>query len=288
MLYIDIMTIPKIVLPPSGICHITCAVISRPEKESFEHAHAFAEVFWVADGTAFQSLNGNAHKIETGDIFFLRPHVDSHRLFARSGKTATIVNLAFGEDVLAELSERYFPGVDDHWRSVSGERVVLNEVQLRLLHNAISTLGANPNSRLLLDRFMLELFCMVGERLDDPLSGLPKWLAEACREMRTPGNFSQGSSRLAELAGRSHEHTSRALKKHYGLTPGEYVNQLRMEYAASELLLTTRGIADIAFDCGFESLSRFYALFKVKHGVSPRRYRLAHGLAMGLVESRRS
>lgn len=269
-------------LPDREICHLTCASITRSGKDMPEHAHAFAEVFWVLNGTALQTLNGITQKIDPGDIFFLRPYIDSHRLFANAGKSAAIVNVAFREEILMELGERYFARNNTLWRSIPGERIVLNERQLRLLHASFDQLGANPNSRLCLDRFLLELFCLLRERADDPLSALPMWLANACHELRLPENFSQGPSRLAELAGRSPEHTSRALKKYHGLTPNEYINQLRMEYAASELLLTTRRITDIAYDCGFASLSRFYLLFRKTHGLSPRRYRLKHDLAIAL------
>jgi AraC family cel operon transcriptional repressor len=49
-----------------------------------------------------------------------------------------------------------------------------------------------------------------------------------------------------------------------------------MEFAARELRVTSRPIADIALDCGLNNLSHFYSLFRSAHGQTPRAYRLAH------------
>jgi AraC-like DNA-binding protein len=60
------------------------------------------------------------------------------------------------------------------------------------------------------------------------------------------------------------------------------VNAARMDFSARQLAETSRPILEIAFDCGLTNLSHFYALFRKRFGVSPRRYRLqAHSTVRG-------
>jgi AraC-like DNA-binding protein len=83
--------------------------------------------------------------------------------------------------------------------------------------------------------------------------------------------------RLAELArnvGLSHFHFLRLFHRTFGKTP----HQLGIEYRlsrAKELLTETRlPITEICFECGYESLGSFSALFRRAVGCSPREYRL--------------
>ena len=39
------------------------------------------------------------------------------------------------------------------------------------------------------------------------------------------------------------------------------------------LVDTTRNIAEICYDCGFNNLSNFNRIFKAKRGVTPREFR---------------
>lgn len=59
-----------------------------------------------------------------------------------------------------------------------------------------------------------------------------------------------------------------------GMTFGAAVADMRMSYAAYLLRNGSAQISEVAYSVGFRSLSHFCRLFKIKHGVSARRYRL--------------
>lgn len=65
----------------------------------------------------------------------------------------------------------------------------------------------------------------------------------------------------------------RIFKEQYGVTPSEYMNELRIEEARFRLASTDESIIDIAYSVGFNSLSAFYRLFRKITGVSPANYR---------------
>lgn len=66
---------------------------------------------------------------------------------------------------------------------------------------------------------------------------------------------------------------SRYVKETTGTSFSEYINGLRVEFAAHDLITTDRDIADISADNGFSSTSVFSRTFKAAYGMPPREYR---------------
>jgi len=62
-------------------------------------------------------------------------------------------------------------------------------------------------------------------------------------------------------------------KRGVGQTMVQYVIRRRLDIALATLVSTDRTIAEIAFQSGFRSLSRFYEAFTARFGMSPKRYR---------------
>jgi AraC-like DNA-binding protein len=57
------------------------------------------------------------------------------------------------------------------------------------------------------------------------------------------------------------------------LSPQDFIHQLRMQHASHLLRYSDRTITEIAFECGFHSLSYFNKLFKQMREISPSEYR---------------
>ena len=91
--------------------------------------------------------------------------------------------------------------------------------------------------------------------------------------MKMRENFSLGISKMIELSEKTPEHLSRSTKKYLGMTPSEYINNLRLNFAANQLLTTSNSVLDICFDCGFENTVYFHKKFKERFGMSPGQFR---------------
>jgi AraC-like DNA-binding protein len=61
------------------------------------------------------------------------------------------------------------------------------------------------------------------------------------------------------------------------VTIGEYVRRLRVEAAALRLAASNESISAIAHGTGFSDQSHLTRVFKQRMGVTPGRYRVAHG-----------
>lgn len=78
---------------------------------------------------------------------------------------------------------------------------------------------------------------------------------------------------LADAAGVHPVYLAAAFRKYYRLTIGDYVRQLRVEYACREILKSDVPLIDIALSAGFSSQSHFSRTFKHLTGMSPTQYR---------------
>lgn len=69
---------------------------------------------------------------------------------------------------------------------------------------------------------------------------------------------------------------SEIFKSEYGVTPSEYINNLRLEEAKRLLTATRDDIIDISYSVGFGGISSFYRFFKNGTGLSPAAFRKEH------------
>jgi AraC family cel operon transcriptional repressor len=99
------------------------------------------------------------------------------------------------------------------------------------------------------------------------------WLQDLCNQMQKPENMRQGVSRLQALAHATPEHLSRTFRKELGCTPTQYVNKLRLTYAANLLYRTDRPIIEISNQVGLTNLSYFYRIFKKQFEMTPAQFR---------------
>jgi AraC-like DNA-binding protein len=77
------------------------------------------------------------------------------------------------------------------------------------------------------------------------------------------------------LRHRSLSSFKREFHKHYGVPPGRWLLERRLERSASLLQTTGMSVTEIMFDCGFEDPSHFSRAFKEKFGQEPSVYRRA-------------
>ncbi len=81
--------------------------------------------------------------------------------------------------------------------------------------------------------------------------------------------------RLAAVACLSRFHFSRLFSAYRGVSPMEELARMRIERAAEILRFGGQRVADVAFACGYGSLSAFQAAFKARTGLAPGTYRKA-------------
>ncbi|MEM1095875.1 MAG: helix-turn-helix domain-containing protein, partial [Bacteroidota bacterium] len=74
------------------------------------------------------------------------------------------------------------------------------------------------------------------------------------------------------------DYATALFRKTFGMTLSDYLLEHRISHAQRMLTATRTQITTIAYESGFNSISRFNAAFKKACGVTPRQYRKQHQL----------
>jgi AraC family transcriptional regulator len=130
-------------------------------------------------------------------------------------------------------------------------------------------------AELAIEGLLLEMLALVARSRGPEARDLPAWVRRAHELVaaRLPGQAS-----LAAVAAEVGVHPAtlaRGFRRAYGCSLGEMQRRIRLDFAATQLVATTRPLADIAQEAGFFDQSHFTNAFRRALGSSPLRYRKA-------------
>ena len=129
--------------------------------------------------------------------------------------------------------------------------------------------GFRLKSKSLLYEFIYNLF---KEKYKSTMSPLEQNLEKAKKYMDANFKNKITIDELAEISGYSVPYFKRSFKKFYKVSPGEYLNEIRINKAKYMLSAKMYTITEITNECGFSSESYFSHAFKNAIGVSPKKY----------------
>jgi AraC family transcriptional regulator len=232
------------------------------------HSHKQALFCYVVQGDYTETYGRKTRECSSSALLF-HPANETHaEYFHDSGGRSFIIEIA--PEWLERVRE-YASVADDPAEFHGGT----HELLARRLYKEFTLMdGVSP---LVIEGLMLE---MIGETARHNAYGsrisansAPPWLQQA-RDL-LHARFTERLT-LAELArdvGVHPVHLAQAFHKSYHRTVGDYVRQLRIEYACHELGASETPIVQIALAAGFCDQSHFTRTFKRLIGVAPSQYR---------------
>lgn len=143
------------------------------------------------------------------------------------------------------------------------QSVVLLEMHARLVRLALRTPRLRPASNERKRRTTLtegglnrveQMACFIAQRYTERLS----------------------VQQISEFVGLHPNYAMNLFHKTFGTTLVDYLTQHRVSHAQRQLVTTDLKVADVAFNSGFCSISRFNDAFRRACGCSPREYRKTH------------
>jgi AraC family transcriptional regulator len=240
-------------------CYSSDCMLSR-------HAHEAAFFYFVLQGSSTEVYGNKARRADASTLVFHpagEPH--SNRWHAAGGRCfhleiapATLDRLGAHSPVLAAPAA--WGGGSPVWLSHR-----LYEEFRRM----------DDLSPLAMEGLALEILAEASRGpLGAPERRPPAWLHEA-RDL-LHGRYSESLSldHIASAVGVHPAHLARVFRQQYRCTVGDYIRQLRVEFACRRLSRSEGSLVEIALAAGFADQSHFSKTFKRLIGMTPAEFRV--------------
>ena len=100
----------------------------------------------------------------------------------------------------------------------------------------------------------------------------PPVLLDVLKKLQAPAFFTQKVSDIIAHTNYSHSQFLKIFKQYTGVSIVQYLNRLRIDYAAELLRYTDDTVLSVCEECGYDSLSFFIKSFKSQYGQTPLQY----------------
>jgi AraC family transcriptional regulator len=238
--------------------------LHAPSSKMPAHVHDSASICLTLTGQGLEIINGAQVVTQPGCVLMRAPnmiHSDQYGPAAHRG-------------FMIELEQkwlntcRHFLRVFEEHRHFTGGPVPASVLRIYRESRVKDTVAP-----IIVEGLMLEMLGHASRSLIKAPVQVPRWLMQARDLLHGRFNDSLNLVEIATTVGVHPTHLSRAFKKHYRTTVGEYVRSLRLDWATRQLSETADSIAEIAAAAGFYDQSHFSHLFKQHTGFTPAEFR---------------
>jgi AraC family transcriptional regulator len=234
-----------------------------PEDQVQEHTHSEAHFVLVMQG-CYVSAAAGAPKLADRPILIYNPPGTRHRDCFR-GDEGLFLTVAVPASVLRCFTDAV--ALPDH-ACVPGESA-LHAAKLLAVAGASSASAGD----LVMESLSAELLAATAMKRDIMGKQQPAWLWRARELMHDDCGAGLSLSDIAAAAGVHPVYLTRAFRRFFGCTPGDYLRRCRLLKAAALLIDDQDDLVDIAGKCGYFDQAHFSRNFKTAFDVSPKHYR---------------
>ncbi len=248
------------------------------------HWHEFYELSFVLSGRAVNTVNGVPHALKSGSMFLLTP-ADFHELAPEPGEVLQLYNLNFSDALLSpaiiELVLLHKDAV--HAQIEDGEERAAIRIRFAALAAELPGQRAGRDIAVVgeLNRLLIDWHrhrrpsgrAAAGAMPSGPChAGIRKAL------LYLHYHFRQQIS-LQDVAGAAHlscNYFSELFHKSTGLTFQHYLQGLRLDFAHALLRSSALPVTEVSLIAGFNTLSHFERLYRVRFGGPPSQTERLH------------
>ncbi len=244
---------------------------------------------------AFQ-ISGDSHVYSTdGEWDILRGYVGTiplglqHQTFSTSNVTRNSILIKYSfviaDYIKSEISTvafNRFYNEKYHILNPDDRRLVQNIFELMLTEYSINSDNTEAKLKSLLTYLIIFIIehqlpndgnCKFEKKINKDINNVMRYI---------DSNYEKDINVkiICKTFGFSPSHFSRLFKQNTGESFSKYLSKVRFEHAIVLLSKTEKSIDEIAYECGFKSVSYFSSAFKKEFLVSPLKYRLQTNLLM--------
>lgn len=254
-----------------GYCHAYEAVRTG---SSALHGHHHFLLTLITGGEGVQTLNGREIPFGPGDLFLLSP-ADFHKNTLPSGGCFTYYGLKFTYELLdARLSELLAMDKLPLYLHLPPEAAEVGCFLFRQLVAECAGEGEQPGSRAYLQAMVEQLMILALRHMKSEERVCPEaFINRALGYLYSHFSEDITVGDAAAYVGYTPNYFNTCFHKQMGLPFGEYLRQMRLNYAENLLRCSRMPVTEVAYESGFGSLSYFSRCFREQYGIAPQQYR---------------
>ncbi|MFA3783457.1 AraC family transcriptional regulator [Melioribacteraceae bacterium 4301-Me] len=229
------------------------------------HIHTFPILSVIVEGELTEQIENKEIRLSYSSLIY-KPAGEMHsNKFHKEG--ARCLNIQLSQDWLEKLQST---GLD--YTKVLSSSKQSNTSTLARLKNELKI--NDTYSEKIIEGLIIELFADLTRpnNLADEKHNPPLWLKTIINYMDANPEDKLSIGNLAEMVGVHPVHFINTFRKHYNMTPAEYLRQKKIELICKDLSTTNNSLLDIIFKYNFSDQSHFIKFFKKYLGITPSQY----------------
>jgi len=260
--------------------------VKKQHNELPEHFHDHYELVYIHEGKGLFFIDHMWYEKSKGD-FFLIPGNTIHHSLPDDEEPIVSSAIFFAPYLMNSLpTEAGYSSLAcfDYAKQKKSYKLDLSQASKEMLELTLSKMNDEWSNRptgyqsaiwLELCGLLLRLNRLTNSSSLTQTTGshhIPTWMLSALRTIDKHPQQDHSLELLAQQANVSPSHFSRVFRQLTTMNVTNYVNAKRIVRAKELLLKTELNIDDIAEQCGFQTATHFYRVFKQITGVTPRQY----------------
>lgn len=249
-----------------------CKILSR--GSSVTHGHQHFMLTMITRGKGIQSLNGKDIPFAENHLFLLSP-ADFHHNIVQDGESFDYYRLCFSYELLESRLSGLIPldALPLHLILQGNNAQLVEQILIQLTEeseNGADRTGHKEYLQTLVEQLLILIMRQIPPTaVSQPGTPINRALGYLHAHFHEP----IGVGDAAAVAGYTPNYFNSCFREQVGMPFGEYLRQMRLNYAENLLRSSAISVSEVAFEAGFGSLSHFSRSFRKKHGCSPLEYR---------------
>lgn len=245
------------------------------------HHHDALEVSILLNNDAKYRLVDRDYHGKPGDVFLFRPFEPHWNLAYDRGKPTKWIMLLFSPSIVRSIPDGHkllspFYAADRFSPLIAADSPYAQAIQLAAQQAVAEEERQQPGWQAKQFEYFIHIIvnifrCYMDAQAAHP--ALEQGIIRVIEYMLSHYSEDIDMDQMYAMSNMRKTIFYKKFKEATSISPNEFISRLRLQSSIHLLDHTNKSVTDIAFECGFHSLSYFNKQFKQYRGVSPREHR---------------
>lgn len=247
-------------------------------KDTYK-SYEYKRLCTIVDGEKNVRINNGENIIYDSSKYMLLPPNSSVEMKIEKPTKALVLEL--NEDLINTVSEKLSYELDTDFKNSKLGNPFFNEnnelIELTTKRIVETATSNTSHKEFLLDLYAQEItYSLLNTKgaKDILANDFNNPISRSIQIMKSNLKNNITVSEIAYALNMSLPSFSSKFKKVMGMTPNDYLTNLKLNEAAR--LLKLNSVTEVAYDLGYENISHFISLFRKKFGLTPKQYSLKY------------